>query len=704
MKNNSSLTFSTVFFYIALALIIVLPNFLLPNTNNFTVHSKTFLIILAGLLSTAIFFIQSLKKQSWKITLTPVTLPALVFALVVLASSFFANQYPVKSLLGLGGVLISSALMIVLGGSLIKVDHNKEDWLIKALMITASALSVTGLMQLVGFGPSRLISHLTGFSLPNNLSFSLTGSVITTIEICVLALTASIVNIIKQKKISNFDIVAIPLVLFGLGLHVWSVLPGKETSLVLPPFTASWSVMLDSLRSPRNALIGQGPEYYQNAYAKFKPLWVNGQSYWQTRFSSATNFPMTLLASTGLLGLAAWVIFAVKFFRANSLRSLKENPVTAMIALTFVMQLLLPASAVLLAIQALLIIFWIGTQSQAFPTLKLEALSISVIRNEQTQKPKNWVLTLINLLILVGVGYLALLTGKAYSAYHHLYLADKALLANDVVGVYDQQRLARNLNPYLAELHRTYALTNLQIAVALANKTDATEEEKNQVSQLIQQAVNEARNAVSVEPTDSDNWVALARIYQNLIGSTEGADQWAINSYVSAIENEPNDPFKRIDLGGILFTQQQFAQAANIFQQAINIKPDIPAGYYQLAMALAQLKQYPDAQEALKQTLSLLAADSEDYKTVNENLEKIKPLAEQAIKEASAAAAKAKAPAQQSQTTQTDNTPLGSELNSITEQNLESPNPATQAETTLDQNLNLDSDTTDSSSSTQVVE
>lgn len=702
MKNNSSLLFSKVFFNALLALIILVPTFLLPITINFSSNSKNFLVFFAALFTGALFFINSIRKQSWKIKFSPLTLPVLALGLSAMASTFFANQYPSKSLLELGGVLASYAVIVILGSSLLKISKNKEDLLIQVLMIAASTLSITGLMQLIGFGPSKLISNLTSFSLTHNLSFTLTGSLLTTIEIMVLALVAAVVKIINKKQISNLDIITIPLVLFGLGLHIWAVLPGKDTSIMLPSFSASWSVMLDSLRSPRNALIGQGPGYYQNAYAKFKPLWVNGQAYWQTRFTSASNFPMTLLASTGILGLSAWIFLIVKFFKTNSLKQISKEPVLAVIALTFLMQLFLPASTVLLALQAFLIAFWLGTQHQLLPTLKLEALSVSLIQNAQSKKTKNWLLMVINFAFLTGIVYVSILSGKAYSSFYHQYLANKAMIENDVVAVYEHQRIARNLNPYLAQFHRDYALTNLQIASALSNKTDATEEEQNQVGVLIQQAVNEARNAVSIDPTDSDNWVVLAQIYQNLISSNEEAEGWAINAYVSAIENEPNDPFKRIELGQILFQQEEYAQAANIYQQAINLKPDIPTGYYQLALALIKLEQYPSAQEILEQTLSLLPADSEDYQVVSKNLEEIKPLAEKAIQEASAAA-------QLNQETQDSTkkaTSLGSELNSITEQNLESPNPGSQddgALTELDLNEERSAQTEESNPETQAA-
>jgi len=100
-------------------------------------------------------------------------------------------------------------------------------------------------------------------------------------------------------------------------LHIWSLLPSQEAAITLPPLSSSWSVALDSLRVPKAALIGQGPEAYATTFARYKPTWLNGEEYWQYNFGSAMGLPLTFIVQLGFLGVAAWMILAARFFTTS---------------------------------------------------------------------------------------------------------------------------------------------------------------------------------------------------------------------------------------------------------------------------------------------------------------------------------------------------------------------------------------------------
>lgn len=678
MKNNFSFNIANVTYAFFLLAMFLLPLIALPFTNDFLGHSKIFFLFAIAIISLISYFLQAIKKRSWTLVLSPITIPVLFFAIISLASSFFTNLYPVKALLGMGGVYLASSIIILIGGSLFTPSKKTTDHLINSLILSAVVLGITQLLQLLGFGPSRLINQLFNLDLPNNLIFNLAGSSFVAGQIILVALVGAVSQIFKNKQISNLHIVGIPLLLFGLGLSVWSVLPGKETSIILPPFSANWSVLLDSIRSPRAALIGQGPENYIYTYARLRPLWVNGQDYWQSNFAVGPNFPMTLVVSMGFLGLIAWLLVFLKFVNKNTIKNAKNDPIFAMIIAIFLLQLFMPTNVIMLGLQAILLAFWSALQAYNFPVLKLEALSmtISIQKNLQQleKKPSNWLITLVNVIFLGGVFYLSFLVGKAYASFYRLQQANIALANNDAVGVYDNQRIARELNPYIDSIQSSYAFTNMQIALALSEKTDITDEEKEQASILIQQALDSARNATVLEPNNSQNWLILAQIYRNLIGSIEGADQWTVNSFVRAIESNPNDPFLRIELAILLANQNQVQEAGNILQQAIEIKPDIPTGYYQLAQLFVANNNYLQAQQLLQRTLSLLPVDSDDYIAVSKQLEEVEPLAKQQEKElneqqqlnANGGDLNNQQGADQSST-------IPTKLNSLTEQSIQNP-------------------------------
>jgi len=130
-------------------------------------------------------------------------------------------------------------------------------------------------------------------------------------------------------------------------------------------------------------------------------------------------------------------------------------------------------------------------------------------------------------------------------------------------------------------------------------------------------------------------------------------------------------------LGSVLLQQQQLQQAANLFSQAIELKPDLASGYFYLGQTQQLAQDYIGAQRSWQQALALVEPGTDDYQTLEKMLEEIKPLAEQAQ---AALDAQAQQQATSNNTTSgtipsdgtSDASPLGQQLPSLTDQNIES--------------------------------
>jgi len=90
-----------------------------PLTDSFIDHTKTYLLFFSSILMILFFVIKSLRQGSIKITISPITDSLFFFGLAVAASTFFTSSYPIEALLGMGGIYISATLIAILGGSLI---------------------------------------------------------------------------------------------------------------------------------------------------------------------------------------------------------------------------------------------------------------------------------------------------------------------------------------------------------------------------------------------------------------------------------------------------------------------------------------------------------------------------------------------------------------------------------------------------------
>lgn len=608
--------------------------FILPISDNFLFQTKYYVFVFGTLILGLVYVLHSLKRGAVEIVLSPFTGALTVFAGAVLASTFFTSNYPVESLLGFGGIYLTTILFVLFSGT--AVDSSSAKKIIPTLSISAALLTGLATIQLFGFGPANIINQVTGMALPENISFSVASSTFIGLQVILLALVAIIVEIVHKKHISKISAITLPVLVIGLAIHIWSILPGKPAAISLPSWEASWSVALDTIRTPRAALIGMGPDSYVNMYTRFKPVWMNTRPEWSLSFTQGSNMPLTLLATTGFIGMIAWLVLAYVAYRAMKISHTEEGKILATVLfVTYVLQLFIPTNAILLILQAILMVGVILSERSKFGVLKFQALAMTIEKkiaeaipavSRQTALP----IYLTSGSLLIAILILGYMVGRSYAASMASFSASKALAENDAVVVYQKQQSAVALNPYLDTYRRQYAATNLLIATSLANKTDATDAEKEQVTQLLQQAVREAQSATLLDQYDVQNWAVLAQIYQNMIGAVDQADEFAVQAYVQAIQNDPTNPNLRISVGGVFLGQKQYQDALTLFNQAIEMKPDHQNAYYNAAFTLKQLQALPQSKQAYEALLKLMDPSTEEYTKVSAELAEVEAAIEEA--------------------------------------------------------------------------
>ena len=612
---------------LSLATLALLVVFIAPISTTFVEHSKSLIFFSAALLSLVLFFTLGLMRKSLTLTLGPVTKPLLFLLLTTLATIFFAQDYPVEGLLGMGGVLLAFTILpLVLGSN----APAKNSTAFITTLATASIVVIgLSLVQWIGLGPAQLLSQVIGTELPSGFEFTIAGSAFVAAQILALCLVALVTQIITTRSVKSFSAASAPIIFIGLCIYGATMLPNRPTSIQLPSYAASWSVMLDSLKSPRSALIGSGLASYSATYQMYKPAWVNSTRFWETNFSQAANLPLTLATNAGILGLLAWTgVFAGVISLRKYLQT-EHKPLFALVIAAFCLQLLLPFNTVVLGIQAIALGLLIASLRSEFSTLELHPLKLYVSSQSSTsllKKPLNVALYLTSGICSILTLILLWLLLRATYANYLLLQSSKALTANDVVAAYEFQQRAVGLNPYLDIYHVNYSQTNLLIAIALSNKADSSDADKQKVGELIQQAVREAQMATALNPQKSQNWLNLAEIYQNLIGVIEDSESWTIQTYVKAIETDPVNPILRIKLATFLSGQKNHQQALTIYQQAIELKPDLAAGYYNAAKTLRAIETPESLRESRRmyqQTLVLIDSGSEEYITVTKEIEEL---------------------------------------------------------------------------------
>jgi tetratricopeptide (TPR) repeat protein len=181
--------------------------------------------------------------------------------------------------------------------------------------------------------------------------------------------------------------------------------------------------------------------------------------------------------------------------------------------------------------------------------------------------------------------------------------------------------MAIQKNPYVGGYHRTYAITNLQLASAIAGQgEELSDQDRDNIAQLIQQSIREAKAAVALDSQKTTNWETLANVYRNLVNVADNADQWTIASYVEAIGTDPLNPRLRLELGGVYYRLGQFDQAIRLFQQATELKPNWANAFYNLSAAHKEKGELELSYANLKLAVSLVEPGTPDAAKAQEEL------------------------------------------------------------------------------------
>ncbi len=555
--------------------------------------------------------------------------------------------YPVEALLGYAGLFFGLSMITVsLSGSLAKNSHVYIEY---ALGVSASVLGIAALTQLAGFGPSLIYTNLFKANVSSSLLFNLTGSNLVGASVSLTALVVGLVALAKRTKRPVAWLVMLPPIAVGLAIQIWAMLPGKPAQLVLPPWTASWSIALDAMRQPRAALIGQGVSNYSNLYTQLRPAWINGTKVWDVQFGQANDIILTLLPTMGIVGTGLWLWFMVACLGYVKKNNSESAPLVLAAVTILVVLLFLPPNPVVFTILAVILAGVAAQRSDEKTMVRLETQSSSQEKNllsrllsrQTKQAVELSPFTTVVSLVVIVLGAISLyFVGLTLWSQVYAYRAAQAAVSNKPVDVYEFNKASVKYDQWLDVNRRRYALTNLLIASALSNKTNLSEQENQQMIGLLQQAIREARAATTLDPQDTQNWQVLAQIYQNMSTSAPDAKEWAVQSLVKAIETSPVDPSLRITLGGIFLANNQASQAIPFFQQAVQLKPDMPNAHYNLALALTQVGALNEAKTSYQNVLNLLKPGTDEVVVVTKQIEDLDKLIAK-TKEATTSAKKA---------------------------------------------------------------
>lgn len=612
-------------------LLFLFPLFFLTTTQEFFVTNKLYLLCFGVLILLSISTIEFLQSKKFVFIKTPFDIPLGLFILASGLSIIVSSPNKIGALFNTNfGFLEIFAVSILYYYA--SRFWNSQDRPLQILSISSLFLSIITIIFF--FQPFKNIALPNYLEFLKNSAFNPIGGQLDLVMFLGFFMIFGAVKIYKQtiadkQNSFTFYLISTFLCFIALSFSLFTLLKpygqGASQSLQniqLPPLRLSWFAAAETLKNPVTALFGVGIDNYSSMFTKVKDFIYVQSPLWQINsFSLARSTMLHIFTETGILGFFAFLLILYSHLRQANRES------RLLIYLVILTAILFPPSLTLLLLLFMLLAASINVPEKHEYSYQFSSLFPFVIT-----------INLFFLALLIGSFYFL---GRAYASEYFFKSSLFAYVNNDAKHLYDSQRNAIVLNPYIERFRINFSQTNMTISNNIAakitnqsiNQTEPsekapqlTEQERQVITQAIQAAISEAKAAVTLNPQKAQNWENLATIYRNIILVIQGADSWTVSSYQRAIVLDPQNPIYRLNLGGVYYQLGNFDEAVKLFEQSIVLKSDWPNAHYNLAWALYKKNDYQKAATEMQNALSFLdeKTDSTDYQRAKKELEEFK--------------------------------------------------------------------------------
>jgi len=597
--------------------VFLLPFFFLSITPDFYDFNKQTFLIGTSLLCLLLLALEFVAQRQVRLTFSPFGLPLFSLVTIFVVSTFLKSPNRLDSLLepGLTGTLLSLVILFTCAINFIRTK-TELDHLVTTLVVSIATFGLITILWTSGL--TQKIPLISSIQYLASNSWSPAGSPLSGLAFLLTTLPFLVLLLIREKTLhlkSGLLAVSFTLVLVATGITSYQLFlsPNPTSKPVFLSHSTGWAIALESLKiSP---LIGTGPDTFFSNFTRFRPVSYNLSPNWALRFTTSSNQYLQVLSTLGLVGILAYAFLAYRIYTTliKSAKSTSHLPLASLVTAATIMltYFFLPGTFLQLAFLVIFLILAVVSLKISGSSLITES-HIDIVAASQIQASPLLPFLLLGLTLILTLPSAYFVT-KAYLA-EVLFQKSLAYAAkNDGKSTYDTLIKTIATNPYRDSYRIAYSQTNLLLANALASQKDLTDTDRNTITQLVQQAIREAKNAVALNPLKVTNLENLAGVYKNLLNFAQGADAWTIASYQQAIALDPVNPNLRIALGGVFYAQKNWSDAIRLFQSAVDLKPDLANAHYNLAATYREKADFAPAVTSMQKALDLLDKSSADY-------------------------------------------------------------------------------------------
>jgi tetratricopeptide (TPR) repeat protein len=531
------------------------------------------------------------------------------FLLMIFSSIIFGNRAHARVLLlgviaSFGIVLVFQALRFYFPGALsLGVLGNKLGNLVgswNTLGIYAGLSALVTLFVLEFFTISPIGKWLLAVLM--SLSLLIVAAVNFTFVWILLGIFALIIFVYKTSFMAaanrseghkvpfpafSFAVVMVALLFFTSGDSIRQYIPaqfGLSNTEIGPSFQGTYVATKEVIK--QSPVLGSGPNTFSQAWSLYKLPAVNSTAFWNVSFNAGSGLLPTLITTTGILGILAWVLFLILFLiigLRSIFGSLKQgfNPE---MAIFFIAALYLLISA----------FFYFTGGAMFLLALAFAGIFVGLVStNAESPKMISWhflndhrksfifILAVVLLVIITAAGsfrYVARFTSIPYF--------QKAIAAQSVPDAEASIKKAVSLYPNDLYL-RTYAQIYLaKLNTIVAKGSSITDADKKDLQATLSQAVNSGVLATQFNPKNYLNYMVLGGVYSTgaSLGVTDAYDK-AVESYNMAASLNPGNPSIQLALARVSIIAKKNKEAKDFVNKALALKPN----YIDALIAMSQI-------------------------------------------------------------------------------------------------------------------
>jgi len=380
----------------------------------------------------------------------------------------------------------------------------------------------------------------------------------------------------KQFPLISFIVVIVSLLFFMSAGFINNIIPNRlqiSNSDVSPSFGVTMSITKGILT--KDPVFGVGPNRFGEAWAMHKPVSINNTQFWDISFNSGSGLLPTLFATTGGLGILAFIVFFVLFLviGTKSVFSSIKNKVNWGMMAFFVLSLYLfissffyfTGSVIFLLSLAFTGVF-IGLTASSSSS---EEISMSFLNDHR----KSFFSMLFIILLIISSAAIAFKYAERLASVTYF---QKSLTAENVPDALAAISKALTLHPNDLYL-RTYSQVYFVKLNSLIQKkeTELTDADKAELKTSLEQAIAGMKGAIDYNPKNYFNFQSLGSLYETL-GSLGVKDAYtmAVESYNAASLLDPKNPGLKLAMAVASFADKKNAPAKDYVKAALTLKPD----------------------------------------------------------------------------------------------------------------------------------